>query len=149
MGKFDFVPRVLEKLGVNKVFHKVSQRPGKPLWFGSKGQKTVFGLPGNPVSAVINFQRYILPQLQKSCGTSPHKQIPLATLTKDFEFSKKMTRFLPVTTYFDANSRLCASPKETNGSGDFGALSGSDGFLELEAETDFFPKAYSAPFYTW
>ena len=114
MGKFDFVPRVLEKLGVTNVFHKVTQRPGKPLWFGTRGNKTIFGLPGNPVSAVINFQRYILPQLQVSSGLFPKKQIPLATLTTDFKFAKKMTRFLPVITYFNAQGILCATPKSTS-----------------------------------
>ena len=149
MGKFDFVPRVLEKLGVKNIFHKVTQRPGKPLWFGVSDNKTVFGLPGNPVSAVINFQRYILPQLQESSGLFPLHQIPLAKLTTPFRFAKSMTRFLPVTVFYDATGTLCATPKSTNGSGDFGALSGSDGFLELDADISDFPPGTIAPFYSW
>ncbi|WP_237717928.1 molybdopterin molybdotransferase MoeA [Pontibacter sp. BAB1700] len=50
MGKFDYVPQVLEELAVEKLFHKVQQRPGKPFWFGvHAGGAVVFALPGNPV----------------------------------------------------------------------------------------------------
>ncbi|MFT7590390.1 MAG: molybdopterin molybdotransferase, partial [bacterium] len=49
-GKFDFIPDMLNELGVKKYFHKVEQRPGKPFWFGVKGEVNVFAFPGNPVS---------------------------------------------------------------------------------------------------
>ena len=54
MGQRDFVPGVLQELGVERVFHKIAQRPGKPMWFGigPRGQ-AVFALPGNPVSALV------------------------------------------------------------------------------------------------
>jgi molybdopterin molybdotransferase len=58
-GRFDFVPAVLKKLGVRQVFHRVRQRPGKPLWFGVRGNKLVFGLPGNPVSCLVCLHRYL------------------------------------------------------------------------------------------
>ena len=49
MGRFDLVPEVLQELGVRAVFHKVAQRPGKPLWFGvAPSGAAVFGLPGQP-----------------------------------------------------------------------------------------------------
>ncbi len=51
MGKFDLVPKVLARLGVQEVFHNIAQRPGRPMWFGIGPQgQAVFGLPGNPVS---------------------------------------------------------------------------------------------------
>ncbi|MET0534021.1 MAG: molybdopterin molybdotransferase MoeA, partial [Steroidobacter sp.] len=64
MGRFDYIPQVLQELGVRVVFHKVSQRPGKPLWFGvgAAGQ-TVYALPGNPVSTLVCLTRYVLPGL--------------------------------------------------------------------------------------
>ena len=69
MGKYDFVPEVMDLLEVNVLFHKVKQRPGKPFWFGkSKEDQCVFALPGNPVSAIICFYRYIVPQLRRSSG---------------------------------------------------------------------------------
>jgi molybdopterin molybdotransferase len=69
MGKFDFVPSVLEQLGVEHVFHKIEQRPGRPMWFGiSRDGKPVFALPGNPVSTLVCLYRYVLPALRKALG---------------------------------------------------------------------------------
>ncbi len=64
MGKADFVPDVLAQLGVEVVFHKISQRPGKPMWFGigSDGQ-AVFALPGNPVSSLLTCLVVVRPAL--------------------------------------------------------------------------------------
>ena len=54
MGQADYVPQVLDELGVKVVFHKISQRPGKPMWFGiGPGKQAVFALPGNPVSSLV------------------------------------------------------------------------------------------------
>ncbi|MEL6943306.1 MAG: molybdopterin molybdotransferase MoeA [Bacteroidota bacterium] len=70
-GKFDFLPKALEELGVQKHFHKIQQRPGKPIWFGTAPSgATIFALPGNPVSSFMCMQRYLLPWLKKSLGTS-------------------------------------------------------------------------------
>ena len=77
MGRFDLVPKVLEELGVRTIFHKVAQRPGKPLWFGvAPSGAAVFGLPGNPVSTLVCFTRYVLPALLGSLG---HSALPART----------------------------------------------------------------------
>lgn len=77
VGEYDYVVSMLEKAGVTKIFHKVKQRPGKPLYFGKKGSKLIFGLPGNPVSALVCFHLYISPVLQIK---SPiFLQLPLAS----------------------------------------------------------------------
>lgn len=68
MGKYDFVGAVLERCGVEPVFHKVAIRPGKPLWFGLRGRVPVFGLPGNPVSCLIGFEVFVRPALAKMEG---------------------------------------------------------------------------------
>ncbi len=67
-GKYDFVGQALEQLGVKQLFYKVAQRPGKPLWFGKKGNKFVFGLPGNPAAALTCFYIYVLPAIRKMSG---------------------------------------------------------------------------------
>jgi molybdopterin molybdotransferase len=81
-GKFDLVPGILENLGVTAHFHKVRMKPGKPLLFGTKRDKLVFGLPGNPVSAFVCFELFVKPALRKLAGDSdPAPQaipIPLA-----------------------------------------------------------------------
>lgn len=146
-GKFDFIPAVLDDLGVEKLFHHVSQRPGKPFWFGvTKDKKPVFALPGNPVSAVTGFRRYIIPSLLKSMGQTPQKRF--ARLTGEFTFKKNFTYFLPVKTSFNG-SVFEAEPAPVNGSGDFSALALTDGFVELPAEQEYFSVGFEAEFYPW
>lgn len=70
MGKYDIVGGVLEKVGFEPVFHKVSIKPGKPLWFGMCGSTPVFALPGNPVSCLIGFEVFVRPALAKLEGES-------------------------------------------------------------------------------
>ena len=71
MGRFDYVPQVLGELGVRVVFHKVAQRPGKPMWFGvGAGGQTVYALPGNPVSTLVCLARYVFAGLEASLGSS-------------------------------------------------------------------------------
>ena len=70
-GKFDFVPSVLKDLGVETHFHKINLKPGKPLLFGTREGKLVFGLPGNPVSSFVGFELFVRPDVQngRACGS--------------------------------------------------------------------------------
>lgn len=68
VGEFDFTKPVLEELGFTTLFHKVKQKPGKPLLFMQKGNQFAFGLPGNPRSALVCFYEYVLPFLQMRQG---------------------------------------------------------------------------------
>lgn len=68
-GDYDFVAETLTKNDVNCIFHKVKQKPGKPLYFGKHPDgKYVFGLPGNPAAAMTSFLIYVIPALRKFCG---------------------------------------------------------------------------------
>jgi molybdopterin molybdotransferase len=67
-GKFDLVPGVLHDLGVEQHFHQVRMKPGKPLFFGTRGGRLVFGLPGNPVSAFVCFELFVRPALRVLAG---------------------------------------------------------------------------------
>ena len=70
VGRFDLVPKTLEELGVRTVFHKLAQRPGKPMWFGvAPSGAAVFGLPGNPVSTLVCLSRYVIPAIAEAMGT--------------------------------------------------------------------------------
>ena len=139
-GKFDFVPQVLESLGVKKLFHQVSQRPGKPMWFGRSEKNTVFALPGNPVSTFMCFYRYVKPWLSKSLGHKPKMQS--AILAVDFTFSPSLTYFLQVKIE-NVQGKLMAYPAMGGGSGDFANLKEVDGFLELPLERSEFHKGES------
>jgi molybdopterin molybdotransferase len=67
-GDFDLVPKVLASLGVTAHFHHVKMKPGKPLFFGTKGDTLVFGLPGNPVSSYVGFELFVKPAIRAMAG---------------------------------------------------------------------------------
>lgn len=91
VGDYDFVGAALEAIGVEKVFHKVLQRPGKPLFFGKRGNTLVFALPGNPASALVCFYEYVYPALRKLTG---HQKLQLqaAEFPLRHSFQKKPGR---------------------------------------------------------
>ena len=126
-GSFDYVPGVLKTLGVEDIFHGVAQRPGKPLWFGKSKQALVFGLPGNPNSALTCLIRYVVPMLKAASGGrwAAGTQTRLAAAIQGHE---KLTLFVPVWLETDG-----AMPRMTRNSGDFTGLVGSDGFMALRA----------------
>lgn len=70
VGDYDFVGKALNELGVNQLFYKVNQKPGKPLFFGKKEHKLIFALPGNPAAALSCFYMYVLVALKKLSGNN-------------------------------------------------------------------------------
>ena len=149
MGKADYVPQVLADLGVEMVFHKVSQRPGKPLWFG-KGpdDQLVFALPGNPVSALVCCRQYVVPSLAKASGVrNPPPQF--AALASNVSFKPELTCFQPVKLTSNTSGQVIAIPVKTNTSGDFASLSGTDGYVELPKEQTHFPAGTSVFLHRW
>ena len=149
MGKFDLVPQVLEELGVHAIFHKVAQRPGKPLWFGvAPSGAAVFGLPGNPVSTLVCLARYVLPALFGSLGQTPPLPERLA-LGAPAAVTTQLTSFLPVRIEQDDWGRPWVMPAPTNGSGDFTALAGTDGFVELPPGPNTYKKGFVTRFFRW
>lgn len=149
MGKADFVPRVLEELGVTPVFHKISQKPGLPMWFGTgPGHQAVFALPGNPVSTLICCRHYVLPALFEASGR-PASRHEWALLTEDVTFKPELTCFLPVRLQSDIDGVLRARPAPTNTSGDFASLAGTDGYVELARELSHFPQGSPVPVHRW
>jgi molybdopterin molybdotransferase len=82
-GKLDLVPGILQELGVEALFHKVTMKPGKPILFGIQGAKLVFGLPGNPVSSMVCFELFVRPALRTLMGQEPGPSWVQATLMQD------------------------------------------------------------------
>lgn len=148
-GRFDYVPGVLEGLGVRKILHGVAQRPGRPMWFGrgADGQ-TVFGLPGNPVSVLVCLTRYVIPALVR-CSCARPVAGPHVVLAREFHFDAPLACFLPVVLRYDPEGRCVAEPRPTGGSGDFIALAGSDGFVELPRGPALHPAGLVVPFHRW
>ena len=144
-GKYDYVPEALEKVGVEKLFHRVQQRPGKPFWFGHHPQqKVVFALPGNPVSTFMCFHRYVKPWLLKSMGAAPPSPLQ-AVLNESLDFAPELTYFLSVKVHTGADGKLIATPQAGHGSGDFTNLTDCHGFLELSADRSHFVQGEVFP----
>jgi molybdopterin molybdotransferase len=143
-GKFDFVPTVMASIGFRKLFHQVSQRPGKPFWFGkSDSGKIAFALPGNPVSTFMCFYRYVKPWILKSLGAAPAESS--AILATDFSFHQPLTYFLQVQVKNEQGT-LVAYPHPGGGSGDFANLKNVSGFLELPLEKNVFKAGEVFPY---
>jgi molybdopterin molybdotransferase len=148
-GKFDLVPKVLKSLGVEEVFHQIAQRPGLPMWFGIGPQRqAVFGLPGNPVSTLICLRRYVVPAMTVAMGAARMAPEPISVSAAG-RYGRSVAYFLPVAVRFDEAGRAAAQPRMPNGSGDFLALAGTDGFVELPPRAEPLPEGFVADLYRW
>jgi molybdopterin molybdotransferase len=149
MGRFDLVPKVLEHLGVRCVLHGVSQRPGKPMWYGTSSDgHSVFALPGNPVSTLVCLARYVIPALFRAMGVPavPAERVAVAA---PIQWPTPLTGFMPVRVAPDDWGRPWATPCPTNGSGDFAALALTHGFVELPPGPAEFAKGFMTRLYRW
>lgn len=148
-GKFDFLPEVLEDLGVTKLFHKIKQRPGKPFWFGQyKNEEshscTLFALPGNPNSSFLCLHKYFNYWLSL-CLTGDPPINEQAMLTEDIHFNKELVLFQEVHLSQNNQGQLQAKPIRGNGSGDLSNLVNADAFIELPKEKEVFKKGECYP----
>ena len=84
-GKYDIVPSLLAEAGATAVFHRVTQRPGQPLFFATLGEQLIFGLPGNPLSALVGFHHYVTPAIRALSGRAPEPKWGVGPLAADFE----------------------------------------------------------------
>lgn len=139
-GKLDFIPDALNKLGVEKLFHRVKQRPGKPFWFGkTPNGVTVFAFPGNPVSSFMCLNRYFFPWLKASIGLDPF-QVPFAKLQEDVIFKPDLGYFMQVRIKYEGDGGIRAMPIHGHGSGDLANLADADAFMELPAGKDLYKE---------
>jgi molybdopterin molybdotransferase len=131
-GKFDLVPDVLKELGVTAHFHKVRLKPGKPLLFGSRGDRLVFGLPGNPVSSFVGFELFVRPALRKMMGDHDpgptFVPVPLAAA-----FSAKNDRPTYAPARLEATDGLRVRLADWFGSADLRGLLMADALVSLPA----------------
>jgi len=149
MGRFDLVPAALEAIGVRCVLKGVAQRPGRPMWYGTSGNgRSVFALPGNPVSTLVCLSRYVVPAIYRAMGmpAAPAERVALAA---PLPWPKTVTGFIPVRVSHDDWGRPWGTPCPTNGSGDFGTLALTQGFVELPPGPADFNKGYVCKLYRW
>lgn len=127
-GKYDFLPEVFEELGVEKLFHKVAQRPGKPFFYGKTNECNIFGFPGNPISTFVNCLAYFYPWYYKSTGLEIEEET--AILGENVSFKPNLEFFLQVKLK-SKFGHLVAFPVKGNGSGDLASLVNADAFIQL------------------
>ena len=141
-GRRDLVPDIIRELGGEEILHGVAQRPGKPMAVWKvPGGPVVFGLPGNPVSALVCLHRYVIPALRQWSG-----EVTAAPQVRkvhgDFARPQELTLFLPVADCGDGTAQ--ALP--TANSGDFAGLLGSTGFVQVDER---FAAHSSARYFPW
>jgi molybdopterin molybdotransferase len=141
-GKYDFLPEVFEELGVEKGFHTVAQRPGKPFWFGQTNTCSIFGFPGNPISTFVNCLAYFYPWYYKSVGLEVREET--AILAEDVKFKPNLAYFLQVKLE-NKKGQLMAYPISGNGSGDLASLLKAAAFIQLPSGTVEFKKGAVYP----
>ncbi|WP_445382184.1 molybdopterin molybdotransferase MoeA [Robiginitalea sp. IMCC43444] len=145
MGKFDYLPGVLWDLGVQKAFHKVAQRPGKPFWFGvhPKLKTTVFSFPGNPVSTFLNYHLYFRDWLRAGMGIQTNTS--MVEMGQESANLTDLTHFKLLRIELEQGS-LKGVLVPMNGSGDFLSLSRAHGFVKLEPSDKEYPAGCKLPF---
>ena len=129
MGEFDFVKNVQDALGVERRLWGVAMKPGKPLVFGVRGGTLVFGLPGNPVSALVSFELFVKPALLRLMG---HKRVvkPLYKAIVEEEVLSKDSRtyVVRVRAWREAD-RWHVSSTGPQGSGILRSMVGANGLI--------------------
>lgn len=94
VGDYDFTLKAFEANGVLPIFHKIKQKPGKPLLFGKKGDKLVFGIPGNPASVLTCYYEYVLPAIGLMMSKNlalEQKKVPIG---HDFVKTTRLKQFM-------------------------------------------------------
>jgi molybdopterin molybdotransferase len=132
VGPHDHVKGALRGLGVEERFWGVGLRPGKPTWFGIRAGTLAFGLPGNPVSAMVTFQLFARPALAALQGATPDARRTTATLDAAIPRSAQREQAVRVSLRGDTTD-LLASPTGPQGSHMLTSMLGADGLALIAA----------------
>jgi molybdopterin molybdotransferase len=132
-GKFDLVPETLEAFGVDLIFHKVTQKPGKPLLYGHKDHRPFFGLPGNPLACHLCFHRYIAPAIMTMSGTSVEPITGRGILSNAVSAKGNRTLFQLVRISYrdDSPRRPIVTPLVGKGSADLFASVNANAYIRV------------------
>ena len=135
VGDYDLVKNVLDDMGMEMLFWKVRQRPGKPLAYGILHGKPVFGLPGNPVSSAICFDQYVRPAIYTMLGHRERLRPRVkARLSKDTPKVKGLHFFARGIGFYDESNRLCVHDTGPQGSNLYSSMVKANCIIHLEEE---------------
>ena len=136
VGDHDQVKSALEAMGMERVFWRARIRPGSPLTFGLLAGRPFFGLPGNPVSAMVTFEVFLRPALRKMAG---HRRLEapriVARARKAISSSADLTHFYRVVLDYGASGLPEAELTGPQGSGILTSMSAADGLLVVPEGT--------------
>lgn len=129
VGEYDFTPEVLADLGVSVHFDRVALKPGKPTLFGTRADRVVFGLPGNPISAFVTFHLFVRPALVALAG-GPRCAPPrlAARLAAGVKRARERDQALPASLKLEGGE-IVAAFTGWHGSGDVTCISGADALV--------------------
>jgi len=136
VGDYDFVKDVLQELGLDMKFWKVSMRPGQPLAFGMINEKPAFGLPGNPVSVMVSFEQFVRPAIRKMMG---YKKLfrPLITGTaiEEVKIRKGKKHFIRCVIKIE-DGQYTVSTTGAQGSGMLTSMAAANGLMVIPEDRD-------------
>ncbi|MCC6753647.1 MAG: molybdopterin molybdotransferase MoeA [Saprospiraceae bacterium] len=145
VGEADYVGEALKQLGVDCLFYKVRQKPGKPLYVGKLGNQWVFALPGNPAAVLSCLNQYVIPVLRMVMGFPPaFPQAPKFPLAEDWKKKAGLTHF--------AKAEVRSGSVHILGgqaSFDLLAFQRANCFVEFEEHCEFFPAGTLVPCHPW
>ena len=134
-GDYDLVQDGMRDLGVEVLFDRIRMKPGKPLTFGVKGAKQVFGLPGNPVSSVVGLELLMRPAIRKmQCMTDLHLPIVRTVLSANFRQTPGRKQFVPAHSVQDKNGTWESTWVGHHGSADLFSMARANSLFVVNAE---------------
>lgn len=149
MGDYDLVPRALKECGVKEVFHKVRQKPAKPLFFGTRKGTIVFGIPGNPVSTFLVFCAYIRPAIEKMIGKDAGLRTERGILRVDFRQKPGRKHFVPAHTYRENGTLMVEPVPSYHGSADIASVVKANAFMIIDRGIAFVKKGETVEALLW
>ncbi|NIV72554.1 MAG: hypothetical protein GWN16_11185 [Calditrichae bacterium] len=137
VGEHDLVKNAAEECGFETLFWRVSQKPGKPLFFARKGETLFFGLPGNPVSAYVCYRFYVHPVIRYLTGEKFEHPTLQGKLAKSVRNDSERTNLLRVAIEPNGHQRPAIHPLSKQGSHMISSISDAHGFLIVEPGNEF------------
>lgn len=131
VGAYDFVEEILVEAGLEVIFSGVAVRPGKPTVFARRGDRIVFGLPGNPISTLVSFELFVRPALGRICGVAGAGLFRIrGRLSLGARHKSERTSFLPARLSWNRDE-WGIEPLPWKGSSDIVGFSRANGLLIL------------------
>lgn len=133
VGKYDHTTEAIKRAGGEVLFERVRMKPGKPTVFAKIGHTLVFGLPGNPLSAMVAFRIFVADAIKRMLGTKHRDKFFPAVAGTRIVAARARDTFVPCSLIISGSGSLIASPIRSSGSGDITAIANADCFAVLRA----------------